>query len=63
MLSKKNVKLKLSPNEFVEIKKEGTRNFAMQAFRNLKYNLFITKNYGGKLNIKKKDIKSDKMEI
>ena len=61
-LKEKCKELKLSPNEFVEIKKEGTRNFAMQAFRNLKYNLFIKK-IMGKLNIKKKDIKSDKMKF
>ena len=61
-LKEKCKELSLNPNRFIEIKKEGTRNFAMQAFRNLKYNFFIEK-IMGKLNIKKKDIKTDKMKF
>ena len=33
-LSKRCIDLRLNPNEFVEMQKEGTRNFAIQAFKN-----------------------------
>lgn len=61
-LSKRCLNLGLNPNEFVEKQKEGTRNFALQAFekRNFKKLPKETINY---LNIKKDKKISKKMKF